>query len=71
MYIAKHTYVSEGGLAVIIDLMDIDYTIYYKEKPDHPGWWMEQVYYKPNNLKRQFISIPEEVNEPKIYISFG
>jgi hypothetical protein len=51
--------------------MDIDYTIYYKEKPDHPGWWMEQVYYKPNNLKRQFISIPEEVNEPKIYISFG
>jgi hypothetical protein len=68
---AKHTYVSEGGLAVLIDLMDINYTIYYKEKPAHPGWWMEQVYYKPNNPKRQFIAIPEEVNEPKIGLSFG
>jgi len=63
---SKHVYTSEGGIAAILDLMDIDFTIYYKERDRYPGWWFEDVYYKPNNLKRQFISVPEYLDEPKL-----
>ena len=63
---AQHTYVSESGLANIIDLMHINCTIYYKEKHAHPGGWFEELYYRPGNLKRHFISIPENNIEPQL-----
>jgi hypothetical protein len=66
MKTAQHTYTSEGGIAAILDLMNINFTVYYKEKPFHPGWWFEGVYYKPNNLKRYFIALPESNIEPQL-----
>lgn len=63
---AQHTYTSEGGMSVILDLMDINYTVYYKERDRYPGWWFELVYYKPNNSKRHFIGVPEHLEEPKV-----
>jgi hypothetical protein len=56
MKTAQHTYAAEGGIAAILDLMDVNYTIYFKGDLS-AGLWMENLYYKPGNLKRHFISI--------------
>ena len=58
---ASHTYVSEGGLSIILDLMDINFTMYYREQGGCDGRWFESVYYRQNNPKRKFISIPKGV----------
>jgi hypothetical protein len=55
-----HTYVSEGGLSIILDSMNVDYTVYCLEefKPTEPT--KEKLYYKPNNFKRRYISLRED-----------
>jgi hypothetical protein len=55
-----HTYVSEGGLSIILDLMNVDYTVFSLEEfaLDEPT--KENLYYKPNNSKRRYISLREE-----------
>lgn len=56
---SRHTFCTDGGISIALDLMDVDYTVYYKERPNHPGWWFENMAYKPNNYRRTFVSIPE------------
>lgn len=56
---SKQTYCIDGGISVALDLMGVDYTLFYKERPNHPGWWFESVYFKPNNHKRNFIAVSE------------